>query len=208
MANKASDGNLLDRLETIQFRLTGLTPLLLHNVQLADPLNSWTRQIKELTSKKKGLAEDDFAAQKAKLQFLGGLYWDDEIGLNLPGYNVLRSFMEGGAMSKKGTALDQAVVDYDEHCAIDPYTGKYDTGEEIMEGGHFLTTMVKIGQSTVPATRPSFFPWSVDFSATFDPEILMREDLITAAEAAGRFKGVGDGRKKGYRKGRYSVEVI
>ena len=44
------------------FRLTGATPLLMHNVQMADPLNQWAKAVRELTARKKNMTDEEFAA--------------------------------------------------------------------------------------------------------------------------------------------------
>ena len=191
-------------LQEATFRLTGDTPLLMHNVRLANPLDEWTKQISALTSRKKNITPEEFAEEKALLQFMGGLYWDDKFGLHIPGYNVFRCFVEGGRMSKKGTAMEQGIVDQTLYCALEPYTAKYDNAGDLYAAGHYFTTMVKIGQSTVPSTRPQFLDWSLSIKFTFDPSILDVSTLQTSGEAAGRFKGLGDGRLKGFGRGRFS----
>lgn len=190
------------------FRLTGTTPLLMHNVRMANPLDEYAKAVSELTARKKNLTPEEFASEKSKLQFMGGLYWNDEIGLSLPGYNVFKCFVEGARMSKNGTKLEQAIVDYTPHCAIDPWAAKYDTADEVFADQHYLMTMVKIGASTVPSTRPQFLTWALDISFTFDDSIVDEATLLSSGEAAGRFKGLGDGRLKGYGKGRFNCELV
>ena len=59
----------------------------------------------------------------------------------------------------------------------------------------------------MPSTRPQFTEWSLDIDLIVDETIIDVKALLGCAEAAGRFKGLGDGRLKGYNKGRYNVEV-
>lgn len=191
-----------------RFRLTGVTPLLMHNVQMADPLNEWARQVSALTARKKNITPEEFAEEKARLQFLGGLYWDDKFGLHIPGYNVFRCFVEGGRMSKLGTKLEQGILQQTLLCALDPWTTNYDEAEKLFKDGHHLTTLVKIGQSTVPSTRPQFIDWSLEVDFTFDDSIVDAPMLLSCGEAAGRFKGLGDGRLKGYGKGRFDCQRV
>jgi hypothetical protein len=190
------------------FRLTGVTPLLMHNVQMANPLNTWAKQVSELTARKKNITADEFAEGKAKLQFFGGLYWDDEMGLHMPGYNVFRCFTEGGRMSKNGTKLEQGIVAYTPLCAIDPWTAKYDSMEDVYADGHYFTTLVKIGTATVPGTRPQFTEWALDIEFTFDESIVDTSTLLASGVAAGKYKGLGDGRLKGFGRGRFDVEQV
>ena len=52
--------------------------LLMHNGQLADPLNEHTKRLKEFTSKKR--KSDDDHIKIGEIEFQGGLYFDDTIG--------------------------------------------------------------------------------------------------------------------------------
>jgi hypothetical protein len=192
------------------FRLTGNTPLLMHNVRMANPLNEFARAVKELTGRQKGMDPDEFAAEKSRLQFLGGLYWDEEVGLHMPGYNIFRCFMEGGAMQRgNGVKVERALTIFPRKCAIQPWTDKFDDPEDLFRAGHYHMTMVKpTSASTVPATRPKFDSWVIDFPFSLDESIIDVTAVLAAAEAAGRFKGLGDGRKKGYGMGRFYVERV
>lgn len=197
--------------EEITVRLEGATPLLMHNVRMADPLNEYAVALRDITAKSKGrnatITQEEFAEQKSWLQFVGSLYWDDEIGVAMPGRNVLRSFIDGGAKMTLGTKLAEATISYDWNCRIDPWSDKFDSAEDIFAAGHRHVVMVKIpgSGSQVQSTRPRFDQWSITFTATIDTTVLTADDYVRCAESAGRFSGIGDGRKKGYGMGRYTV---
>lgn len=193
-------------LKTIDFKLVGKSPLLLHNVQLANPLNKFARELKAISGNKQ-LTVDEKAEQLARIEFTGSLYWDDELGPYLPGYNILRCFMEGGTFSKKGTAIGQAVVDYTPKAQI-LYGAHYDSPEALRSAGFEHQAMVTIQRNKVLRTRPQFLNWACKFELTFDSSILGERELIEAAEKGGLFKGVGDGRKGGYGMGRFDIEII
>lgn len=191
---------------TLQLAIEGTTELLLHNVRLADALDPHTKKLKAITSNKQ-LEIDEKEEQKARAEFEGSLYWDDETGAYLPGFNILRSFMEGGTFAKKGTAISQAVLSYTQKCPI-IYGRNCKTPTELYDGGYVHRAIVTVQRSKVSRTRPAFYPWAVAFSLTFDPSIISQDELMRAASMAGAYKGVGDGRTGGYGKGRYSVEKI
>ena len=44
-------------------------------------------------------------------------------------------------MSKDGTKIEQAVVDYTQFCKVNPYTDQFDDGEAVYAAGHYLTTV-------------------------------------------------------------------
>jgi hypothetical protein len=197
------------QLSEATFHLEGLTPLLMHNVQMADPLNEYARAVSDLTKRRKSLTPEEFAAEKAKYQFTGSLYWNAEVGLHMPGYNVFRCFVEGARMSKNGVTLEQGIVEYTPYCAIDPWTEKYDDADAVFADGHYLTTLVKpTPASTVPSTRPQFTSWALDVTFAYDDSMLDDAMLLASGQAAGRFKGLGDGRLKGYGKGRFAVTQV
>lgn len=54
--------------------LTGVTPLLVHNARLADPLDPIVRQTKPISGKRSKTEEDHL--ELARLEFIGGLYYD------------------------------------------------------------------------------------------------------------------------------------
>jgi len=80
---------------------TGARPLLLHNEQLASPLNPYSKRLAELTAVLKKTEEQLW--QIARLQFEGGLYFDKEIGPYVPA-NMLRKCLIKGARHFRATA--------------------------------------------------------------------------------------------------------
>jgi hypothetical protein len=59
-------------LTRVQAKITGTSPVLLHNCQLANPRNWFTKQLKEVSSKRKKTEQDhDLLSQ---IEWLGGLY--------------------------------------------------------------------------------------------------------------------------------------
>ena len=161
MAVKSRPHELVPKAMWVTLRLTGLTPLLLHNGEGADQLNPFQREIKNLTDrmKAKTISTEDAEEQKSWLQFQAALYWDKEMGLYFPGGNVFRSIMEGGsALGKLGTKVDAAVVDMDDQCAIEPYTSRYDDPRAIYDAGLIHRVPVAVGRSKVVSTRPRFEP--------------------------------------------------
>lgn len=209
---KTRPHDLVPKAKWVTLRLTGLTPLLLHNGEGADQLNPFQREIKSLTDrmKAKTISTEDAEEQKSWLQFQAALYWDkDGIGLYMPGLNVFRSVMEGGsALGRLGTKVDAAVVDMDDQCPIDPYTSRYDDPRAMFDAGLLHRVPVKVGQSKVVSTRPRFSPWTIDMNFAVQTDVMPVEQFVECAETAGRVKGIGDGRLKGYRHGRFSVDVV
>ena len=70
----------------VQITCNGTVPLLMKNVQLADPLNPATKRLKALTGGKqsKDRTPEDFAKIE-HAEFDGSLYWDKDMGPYVPG---------------------------------------------------------------------------------------------------------------------------
>jgi hypothetical protein len=64
---------------------------------------------------------------------------------------------------------------------------------------------VLVNNSRVMRTRPIFRQWAIEFAAEFDDEQINADQLIKAAQDAGRMVGLCDYRPK---YGRFSVEVL
>src|ERR1700748_2033656 len=75
---------------------TGCTPLVIHNVRLANPLDSYTRAIKAISSKR-SKTEDDHA-EMMRLEWEGGLYIDSGPGAFLSRCYSAAALRAGAAM--------------------------------------------------------------------------------------------------------------
>src|SRR5512144_1137486 len=87
---------------------TGTKPLLLHNVQLASPLNPYAKELKSLNSKRVKTDEDRLAI--ARVEFEGSLYFEDGVGPYIPGQNVLASLIEGAKITRSGKKVERGVT--------------------------------------------------------------------------------------------------
>lgn len=188
-------------MESLKVRLTGVSPLLQHNGQLADPLNPYTKALKAVSSKRS--KTDDDHQKIADVEFEGSLYVNDEGKVILPGALLEGALIGAAKKQKLGKVMLSAVV-VPEDAPI-----KYDgpqTVEGLLKDPNFrLVAPVKVQQARVMRTRPQFKDWEVETEILFDPEQINREDLVVIAHRAGDIIGVGDWRPKF---GRFSVEVL
>ena len=93
----------------VALRLTGSTPLMAHNVQLADPDNPVVRQIAAITSKRSKTPED--RAEIGRLEWLGSLYTEDG-QVVMPSANIRRCVERGAALRKLGAAVTRGLIPY------------------------------------------------------------------------------------------------
>lgn len=188
----------------IILKIDGTTGLVMHNERLADPLDEYTKAIKEITSKGTKQTDTD-RAEVARLEWFGGLYHDTDIGAYVPSWNVIRCIENAGKITKKGTAVIRALAPVTERLSV-VYDGPRKP-TELWERPEFrLRKMVGIQRNRVSRMRPIFRRWGLEFEVEFMEDVLTFSDFEMVAQQAGRSEGLCDARKLGY--GRFNVEVI
>jgi hypothetical protein len=196
----------MSNLPTITIRLQGVSPLLCHNGQIADPRNGYARAMKAVSSKRKKTDSD--LDELARLEWLAGLYrFGDD--LVVPDY-VLESLFIGGAKKSKRGPQAKCGIFFTDHASLQfqgkPATVTDETLAEMFETGQFSHCIgVKVGMAKVMRTRPIFRGWSLDAVAQYDPDVLNHRDIQEIADDAGKLVGLGDWRPK---HGRFSAEVV
>jgi hypothetical protein len=194
------------QLPTVQIRFQGVSPLLCHNGQTADPRNVYSKAIKAISGKRKKTDSD--YDEMARLEWLAGLYRIDG-DLVIPDY-VIESTMIGGAKKSKRGPQAKCGLFFTEHAPL-LFEGKPDviddeTLAEMFASGNFTHTIgVKVGMAKVMRTRPMFRHWSINATAQYDPDVLNLGDVAEMASDAGKLVGLGDWRPK---HGRFNTEVI
>lgn len=196
----------MSNLPTVQIHLQGVSPLLCHNGQTADPRNTYAKAMKAISGKRKK-TDADFD-ELARLEWLAGLYrFGDE--LVIPDYVLESTMIAGAKKSKRGPQAkcglfftDHAVLEFDGK----PEAINDDTLAKMFAGGTFTHTVgVRVGMAKVMRTRPVFRNWSCAASVQYDPDVLNQRDLEEIAVDAGRLVGLGDWRPK---HGRFNAEVV
>ena len=190
-------------METLHFSIEGVTPLLMHSAQLADPLNKYARAIKKISSKRTK-TDDDHAAMQ-RLEATGGMYWRDDVGLHVPGECIESCLINAAKLRKLGTTFKRGAQVVELHCPL-LKTGAPNSREEIAKDPKFrYVKSVKVGTSRVMRTRPIFESWALTFTVMYDPQQLQREDIVSMAEDAGSMVGIGDFRP---RFGKFDVKEV
>lgn len=181
-------------------RVSGLLPVIFHNGDLADPLNEFAKAMKQISAKKKK-TEADFT-QLAKLEFMGGLYFDARGRVIVPDYVIEATMVAAAKKDRKGKHAQAAIF-------ASPAVLEYDgprTREELWEDGRFRYSVgVRIGQSRVIRTRPKFDAWAAEFDIEFDDSLMNQDEVEHIIRTAGLQIGFGDRRPKF---GRFKVDSI
>ena len=182
----------------IKFRVRGVSPLIMHNPQLADPLNHFAKELKKITSKRKKTDED--YAEMAHIEFLGGLYLDEDNKPIIPGETIEAAIVAGAKKNKMGPAAKSGII-VDGNFRLE-YKGPK-TPETLFADANFRSTArCRVGTSAVMRTRPIFKEWECEFTVNYLPDVVSAEDVIAFVENAGRLCGWGDWRP---RHGRFEV---
>lgn len=176
---------------TVSFELNSL---LMHNGQLANPLNPIVKAMKTISGKR-GKTDSDHE-KLANLEFQGSLYLDHKLEkLVIPSMMLEAAIHAGAKKTKEGkNALEGLYVDTDAEISYDggPLTVK----ELLASEEHRLVVPVNVQKSKVMRTRPYFTNVKGEFQVSFDDSIVTKEQLEKWLEAMVRQTGLGDWRPR------------
>lgn len=189
-------------METLRFRFVGSVPLMLHNGQLTNPLNKWAKAIKEVAGKRKKTDAD--LLELARLEFMGGLYYDEKIGPYVPGECMHMFFVNAAKAVKLGKTTFAALRVVDDKIEL-KYKGPRDPNKMWDSGNFHDIRAVGVQRAKVMRCRPKFDQWSIEFTVAFDKESLDRQSVIDTATRGGEYVGLFEYRP---RFGRFTVEVV
>jgi hypothetical protein len=195
--------------EQIETVWTGASPLLMHNGRLADPLDEFSQKLKELNRPK-----DKTPAQYQEIErveYEGGLYMDDELGICQPTDNLWACIIRGARKARLGKAAESSLI-------VEGIPGKghasavrleYSgpkTAEGMFANKKFVSRVgIRIQKSRIMRVRPMIpAGWKLHFQVKFDPEVIKASDALKAMLDAGSLIGLGDWRP---RYGRFTAEV-
>ena len=161
--------------------LVGVRPLIVHNGQMADPMNPFAKALKALTDKAGKSKTDNDYDEQHRVQFLGSLYMGGDPPVPvLPGY-----FIEGGM--KNAAKKLKAKAQYEAGVCIEGdfpivYDGPKDPDELWKIPSYRFTRVVRIGKNRVVTCRPIFNEWEVDLEIPYDPDLINRDKVIKIME--------------------------
>lgn len=187
----------------LTLKLTGTSPLLMHNPRMVDPNFDLNREIKALTGKRKKTDADCEAIER--LEWFGGIYEENGIVVQ-PTSKVRKCLINTGKIFKMGTSVTRAVNFVQLNVPL-IYDGPKEI-ESLWEIEQFRSRLsVGIGGKRVMRMRPKFFPWALSLDCLFiDDAGLNYEEFLRIVELAGLAEGIGDNRVNGY--GRFTAEVV
>lgn len=183
-----------------QYKLTSSAPLIMHNGQLADPLNKWAKLMKAITSKRNKTDADH--EELARLEFLGGLYLDEN-GPVIPAQNIERALVDAAKKRREGPVAKSGMF-CDIHARLE-YDGPR-LADELWGDERFrFASLVKVGTARVLRTRPIFPNWSTVIIVTYDTEQVNLSTINEWVKVGGQLIGLLEWRPK---YGRYEVQGV
>jgi len=173
--------------------------LIMHNGQTANPLNSFSKAMKEISGKRKK-TDADYEAM-SNIEYQAGLYLNSKNEVIIPSRVLESVLVEGAKKSKEGKlALSGMFVDTD---AILVYEGGPMNMKQLMESPeHRICVAVRVGMAKVMRTRPHFKDWTAKFKVSVNEQVANEAQLKRWLEDAGSYVGIGDWRP---RHGRYEM---
>lgn len=186
--------------QTLRFRLTSVSPLVVHNGQLADPLNPIAKAMRKV-SQKRAKTEADYE-ELARLEFLGGLYLNDGEPC-IPGTLIEATLTEAAKKARRGQQAKAGLL-ADGMFPLQ-YEGPRDPEGLWADQNFRLVAGVKVQRNRVMRTRPIFRDWSCEVAVDFLPDQLNPGDVEEMFRTAGAVVGIGDWRPKF---GRFTVERL
>jgi hypothetical protein len=161
--------------------------MLMHNGQLADPMNAFSRALKAITGKRSKTDAD--YEEMARIEFLGGLYMG-KTGPVIPPQNV-RGMLIHAARKRKEGKLCEAGVFILQNSELE-YDGPRNA-DALWEDESFRDrAIVVVGRNRVARTRPIFNEWVAKVKVTYDDDVLNEGQLDEWFSIAGSIIGQGD----------------
>lgn len=189
-------------IQEIKVRLTGEAPLLMHNGQLANPLNQHAKESKKISGKRQKTEAD--LEQLAKISWFGSLYLTDDLKIMVPGVVLEAALANGAKTTRKGKSAqaglfvrDNMLLEFD-HADL--------TLDELWKIKKFrLDALVSVDRKKILRVRPKFDNWAITANINFDDSLFNLESIRDIIKIAGEQIGLCDWRP---RYGRFSVKFL
>ena len=188
-----NDEAINEIMKQLRITLKGITPLIMHSCQCVSALHPISIELKKYTSKKKK-TEDDLL-KISDLDWEGGLYWRDDIGVYVPAENIEATIINGAKSFRKGADIQKFCTVNDPWIPLD-YGRKMTKDELRADYTYRDCRIMTVMRNKVTRTRPRFNRWELTFVLTYDSSRIDLETIKNAVEYAGAYVGLCDSRPK------------
>lgn len=175
-------------IDTMSVEISGITPMILHNGRTANPLDSYAKKMKALTSKRNKTEED--IEELLLVQWESGLYWNDEIGLYMPSENLYAAFYKSAKKFKLGVKC--SAVSFPEPLGYPILTPNHKNFNALKADptNKFVKTVV-VQKSKTISCRPIFNVWDLNFELEFETTTIDANEIKTILCAMAQRVGLG-----------------
>ena len=181
----------MSKFEPLRFKISGTSPLLMHNGQLADPMSEHAKSIARITAKRRKVEADH--RELARQEFLGGLYLSGGVPC-IPAEMMEAALVKSAMHEKRGPAA-KAGLFVPGNIRLD-YDGPSDP-HHLWEDPRFrFRCLVRVGTSRLIRTRPRFDNWACTLTIEYMPDLLNPREVTSFIVTAGTLVGIGDWRPK------------
>jgi hypothetical protein len=169
------------------YHLKSSAPLIMHNGQTADPLNKWSKAIKQISGKRNKTDADH--EELARLAFIASLYLSED-GPIIPANNI-ESMLNDAAKKTREGKIAKAGVFCIEHARLE-YDGPR-TADELWADELFRDSrLVRVSTARIVRTRPIFHKWTLMVKLNIEDTVTNPQRVDDWMFIAGTQIGLGD----------------
>lgn len=184
--------------QTLTYQLTSDCPMIVHNGQTADPLNKFSKAMKQISGKRKKTDAD--YEEMSRIEFMAGLYMGKD-GPIIPARNIDSLLVNAAKKNREGPIAKSGVF-----CTTDTpmqYDGPR-SAEALFADERFRhVAIVRVQQARISRTRPVFPVWTANVSVQIENTVVNPKQVDDWFVIAGTQIGLGDWRPQ---HGRFSVK--
>lgn len=183
--------------QTLRYTLTSSAPLIMHNGQMANPLNRFSQEMKKVSSKRNKTDADYIRI--AEIEFMAGLYMGED-GPVIPSHIIDSMVIKAAQKSKEGPIAKSSVFCTSHACL--QYDGPR-TADGLWQDERFRhVALVRVGTARVARTRPFFEKWACVVEISADTTLVNPGRIDEWLDVAGTQVGLCDWRPQ---HGRFSA---
>lgn len=171
---------------SVRFQIRGVTPLMMHSIRLANPLDPAAKAIKAVAGKRKKTDEDH--EELARLEFLGSLYTSDSGEYIIPAPAWEACIVEAAKVTKQGKIAKSAVFIADDTEL--EYAGPRAPDARFADPSCVDYRAVRVQAARLMRCRPIFRAWSCTLHVAHEPRLVDEATLRAWLETAGRQVGI------------------
>ena len=178
--------------KTMQFKLTGDAPLIMHNGQTADPLNQYSKALKKISQRRKKTDAD--YEEMARIEFFAALYLSKEDGPILPATVIDACIIEASKRNREGMLAKSGF--FTTSSSRFEYDGPRTAEEMWADGRYRLSVPVRVGTARVVRTRAIFNSWQTTVSVQHEDTVVNPAQVAAWFAMAGTLVGACDWRPR------------